>query len=77
MVSSYEHFGFQTGDLVVARVPNGKYADVWKGRVSARASGSFDITAGGQRVAQGISYRHCLMLQRQDGWQYEQKPRAV
>ncbi len=32
-----------------------------------RASGSFDMAAGGHRVAQGISYRHCLILQRQDG----------
>ncbi len=70
-----QHFGFQTGDLVVARVPNGKYVGVWKGRVSARASDSFDITAGGHRVAQRISYKHCRI--RNKGWHYEQKPRAV
>ncbi len=39
-----QHFGFQRGDLVVARVPHGKYAGGWTGRVSARASGSFDMT---------------------------------
>ena len=71
------HFGFQTGDLVIARVSRGKYTGVWTGRVSTRRSGSFDVSAHGQKMAQGISYRYCRILQRQDGWQYEQKPRAV
>ena len=57
------HFGFQTGNLVKAVVPRGKYA----------GSGSFDISADGQRIAQGISYKHFRILQRNGGWQYEQK----
>ncbi len=67
-------FGFRTGDLVVAPVSCGKYAGVWTGRVSIRASGSFDITAGGRRVAQGISRRYCRTLQRSGGWHDEQNP---
>lgn len=69
-----QHFGFQTGDLIRAVIPRGKYAGTWTGRVSVRVSGSFDVAAHGQRVAQGISYKHCRVLQRGDGWQYTQRP---
>ena len=68
-----KHFGFQTGDLVKAVVPRGKYAGTWVGRLLVRASGSFDVSAQGHRVAQGISYKYCRVLQRQNGWQYEAK----
>lgn len=37
------HFGFQTGDLVRAVVPRGKYAGTWVSRVVVRARGIFDI----------------------------------
>ncbi len=67
------HFGFQTGDLVKAVVLRGKYAGTWVGRILVRASGRLDIAAHGQRMAQGISYKYCRVLQRQDGWQYEAK----
>ncbi len=68
------HFGFQTGDLVRAVVPKGKYAGTHTGRVLVRANGRFDISSHGQRVAQGISYKHCRILQRNEGWHYEKKP---
>jgi 5-methylcytosine-specific restriction endonuclease McrA len=62
-------YGFQTGDLGRADVPSGKKAGVHRGRVAVRASGSFNIqTAGG--VVQGISWRHCTLLQRADGYDY-------
>ena len=70
------HFGFQTGDIVKAEVPKGKYAGTWIGRVVVRASGSFDLKDGsGKRVCQGISYRYCRLIQRADGWQYEKLSR--
>lgn len=65
------HFGFQTGDLVVAMVPRGKYAGRWTGRVLIRANGRFDVSAGGKRIAQGISHKYCRILQHQEGWRYE------
>jgi len=37
------HFGFQTGDLVCAKVPKGKNAGAYVGRVAVRASGSFNL----------------------------------
>jgi hypothetical protein len=65
--------GFQTGDMVKAVVPTGKKAGVHVGRVSVRTSGSFNITTENGTV-QGISYRHCRLLQRMvqrmDGYQY-------
>ena len=67
------YFGFQTGDLVTAVIPKGKYTGTWTGRVLVRANGRFDIASHGHRVAQGISYQYCRLIQRGDGWQYEQK----
>jgi 5-methylcytosine-specific restriction endonuclease McrA len=61
--------GFQTGDLVIATVPNGKRAGVHQGRVAVRASGSFNIqTADG--AVQGIPRRFCKVVQRNDGYGY-------
>jgi 5-methylcytosine-specific restriction endonuclease McrA len=61
--------GFQTGDLVRARVPKGKYAGMHVGRVLVRATGSFDIRTAHGRV-QGISHRHCQPIHRNDGYRY-------
>nr|UZQ22144.1 HEARO endonuclease [uncultured bacterium] len=63
------HFGFQTGDMVRAAVPSGKKAGTYTGRVAVRASGSFNIQTP-QGVIQGVSHRHCRMLQRADGYGY-------
>jgi 5-methylcytosine-specific restriction endonuclease McrA len=61
--------GFQTGDLVRAVLPKGVHAGTWRGRVAARATGSFNIqTSDG--VRQGISWRYCAILQRGDGYGY-------
>ncbi len=65
------HFGFQTGDLVVAKVPKGKYQGVWKGQVAVRSSGYFDLKANGERMIQGVSHRFFRVLQRSNGWQYQ------
>ncbi|MFX0062985.1 MAG: RNA-guided endonuclease IscB, partial [Candidatus Hermodarchaeota archaeon] len=64
-------FGFQTGDLVVADVPTGKYPGRWRGRVAVRASGYFDLKDHqGRRLCQGISYNYCRVLQHANGWYY-------
>ena len=66
-----QHFGFQTGDIVRAIVPKGKNAGTHVGRVLCRKTGSFDIkTRDGRR--QGINQKYCTILQKQDGYQYEQ-----
>jgi hypothetical protein len=58
--------GFQTGDLVRAEVPQGKRAGVYYGRVTVRRSGSFRVGK-----TDGLSWRHCQLLQRADGYAYE------
>lgn len=61
--------GFQTGDFIQAIVPTGLKAGTYLGKVAVRASGSFNIqTPSG--VVQGISFRHCRILQRADGYTY-------
>lgn len=61
--------GFQTGDFVRAVVPSGKKAGTHTGRVAVRLTGSFNIQTG-TTVVQGISHRHCRVLQRADGYGY-------
>ncbi len=61
--------GFATGDLVKAAVPSGKKAGCHTGRVAVRATGSFNIQTGAE-VVQGISHRHCTLMQRGDGYGY-------
>jgi len=61
--------GFQTGDLVEASVPKGRYKGNHRGRVAIRATGSFNIqTPAG--VVQGISYKYCRLVMRADGYTY-------
>lgn len=69
--------GFATGDWVKADVPaSSKKAGVYVGRIAVRASGSFNIQTG-NGVIQGISYRHCALLQRGDGYGYSQQPKIA
>ena len=63
------HHGYQTGDLARAVVPAGKKAGTYVGRVLTRASGSFDLATKTGRV-EGISYRYCQPLHRNDGYTY-------
>jgi hypothetical protein len=57
--------GFQTGDIVRAEIPSGKYAGIHVGRVAIRATGSFQIGPVAAHV------RHVRMVQRVDGYQYQ------
>jgi len=66
--------GFQTGDMIQARVTKGKKIGQYTGRVAVRASGSFNIQTQ-QGVVQGISHRHCKIIQRADGYGYSQVTR--
>jgi hypothetical protein len=62
--------GFQTGDMVRATVATGKKAGRHFGRVAVRKTGSFNIQAS-LGVVQGISHRHCKLVQRGDGYGYQ------
>jgi 5-methylcytosine-specific restriction endonuclease McrA len=62
-------FGFQTGDMVEARVPSGTKRGRYVGRVAVRASGSFNVTTATGTV-QGLHQRFVRLLQRADGYRY-------
>ena len=68
--------GFQTGDWVRAEVPKGKKAGVHVGRVAIRRTGSFNVQTPGSTV-EGLSYRHCRVLQRADGYGYTVQTKPV
>ncbi len=64
-------FGFQTGDIVKAIVPRGKFKGIWFGAVACRKRGSFDIkNKEGVRVAEGVNHNYCKVLSRADGYEY-------
>jgi 5-methylcytosine-specific restriction endonuclease McrA len=68
--------GFQTGDMVFARVPAGVKAGVYTGRVAVRASGSFNVqTLAG--AVQGISHKHCRVVSKADGYGYSFQPKIA
>lgn len=60
--------GFQTGDMVKAIVPCGKYAGTHVGRVAVRSTGSFDIKTATGKVT--VSHKYCSIIHRLDGYQY-------
>ena len=61
--------GFQTGGMVKAAVPKGKYQGTHIGRLaSVRASGSFSIKAKSGMVSS--NYKYCEVIQHADGYNY-------
>jgi 5-methylcytosine-specific restriction endonuclease McrA len=69
------HFGFQTGDIVKATVPTGKYAGIHVGRVACRATGSFDITTLAGKVT--VSHKYLKTLHHSDGYSYQKGQGAL
>jgi 5-methylcytosine-specific restriction endonuclease McrA len=61
--------GCKTGDPVKAAVNKGKKAGTYVGGVSVRKSGSFNSKTEAGTI-QGISWKHCSLLQRADGYNY-------
>jgi len=67
-------FGFQTGDMVKAEIPKGKYKGIWYGEVACRNSGYFDIkNKEGQRVVQSVNHKYFSFVQHFDGYSYRRK----
>jgi 5-methylcytosine-specific restriction endonuclease McrA len=75
LMRSKSVFGFQTGDIVRAVVTKGKKVGKYVGRVAIRASGSFNITTLTETI-QGISYKYCQIISRNDGYGYSLQPKA-
>ena len=60
---------FQTGDTVKAVVTKGKKQGSYLGKVSVRASGSFDIKTKDSKVS-GIGWWYFKLVQKVDGYEY-------
>jgi hypothetical protein len=70
------YFGFQTGDMVKAKVLKGKKKGSYLGRVAVRSSGYFNIQTK-QETIQGIKHSYCSVIQRSDGYGYSLKDRNM
>ena len=66
--------GFQTGDIVKAVVPKGLKKGEYFGRVVVRSYGYFSIKTS-DCLIQGIGYKYCGIVQRNDGYSYNYKER--
>ena len=61
--------GFQTGGMVKATVPKGKYQGTHIGRLaSVRARGSFSIKTKSELARS--NYKYCQVIQHADGYNY-------
>jgi 5-methylcytosine-specific restriction endonuclease McrA len=69
------HFGFQTGNIVKAIVPTGKYAGTYVGRVACRATGQFDIATLASKVT--VSHKYLKTLHHSDGYTYQKGQGAL
>lgn len=63
-----QYFGMQTGDLVKAIVPKGKYVGTWISRVVVKASGWFDVVIRGKKAS--VHQKYCTRLWSSDGYTY-------
>lgn len=62
-------FGFQSGDIVKAVIPEGKKKGTWYGSVSCRKRGYFNINRKKGAVTD-VHHRFCQLLQSADGYKY-------
>ncbi|MEH2063685.1 MAG: RRXRR domain-containing protein [Nostoc sp.] len=59
-------FGFQTGDMVRAVIPTGKFAGTHVGRLTVRESGVFEMKTPMGKVSP-VRYKYCKSIHRNDG----------
>jgi hypothetical protein len=63
--------GYQTGDLVRALIPAGKYAGNHTGRVAVRITGSHTVQTGTGPIK--TSWTNLRLLQRGDSYAYHRQ----
>lgn len=64
--------GFQTGDMVKAVIPNGKFSGTYVGRIAIRTTGNFSISTKGQKPFD-VNWKYCNLIQKGDGYEYNIK----
>lgn len=62
-------FGFQTGDMVRAVLPSGKFAGTHVGRLAVRESGVFDLRTAWGKISP-VRHKYCKTVHRNDGYMY-------
>lgn len=60
--------GFQTGDIVKADIPKGKYAGIYTGRVGIRFKPSFKLTTIGKTF--DVHPKYLETVHKSDGYAY-------
>ncbi|MDY7007276.1 MAG: RNA-guided endonuclease IscB [Cyanobacteriota bacterium] len=65
------HFGFQTGDIIKADIPKGKYAGEYVGRVTVRPRGSFALKSKVHNKQIDVNYKYCQTVHKLDGYSYD------
>ena len=61
--------GFQTGDMVRAILPRGKFAGTHVGRLVVRQSGVFELKTGKMKISP-VLHKYCQAIHRNDGYMY-------
>ncbi|MBW4573149.1 MAG: RRXRR domain-containing protein [Tolypothrix carrinoi HA7290-LM1] len=62
-------FGFQTGEMVRAILPSGKFAGTHVGRLTVRESGVFEMRTPKGKVSP-VRHKYCKSIHRNDGYMY-------
>ena len=66
--SSKFFMNFQTGDMVKANIPNGKYAGTYPGRIAIRFKPSFKLTTKGKSF--DVHPKYLQVIHKADGFAY-------
>ncbi|WP_262984695.1 RNA-guided endonuclease IscB [Nostoc sp. PA-18-2419] len=66
-------FGFQSGDMVRAILPTGKFAGVHVGRVVVRATGVFEMVTSKGKVSP-VRHKYYELIHKVDGYSYAVSP---
>ncbi|MEO1372875.1 MAG: RNA-guided endonuclease IscB [Cyanobacteria bacterium J06635_10] len=64
------HFGYQTGDIVRAVLPKGKFAGTHHVRVTTRKTGVFELRPVDAPKVSPVNHKYCQVLHRNDGYSY-------
>lgn len=63
------HFGFQTGDIVKANIPSGKYLGQFFGRITIRSRPSFSLKTTANKF--DVHPKYLRRIHQADGYSYE------
>lgn len=64
------YFGFQTGDIVKANIPKGKYAGKYINRVMVRSDGRFALKSKVHNKQIDANHKYCQIIHKRDGYSY-------